>query len=156
YVGGEKMAFIQDPDVVKILKNKYNLSVDASKRGSIEMVDNPVPSDIDFLWPSSQVALQFYQESGAPLKQSEIIFNSPMVLYTWTPVAQALVSQGIVHQVGNVYYADNLPKLIDLAEKGAAWKDLGLPQLFNKVNIFSTDPTQSNSGNMFAGMLSTE
>ena len=33
------------------------------------------------------------------------------------------------------------------------WSDIGLKELYGKILILSTDPTKSNSGIMFAGLL---
>ena len=38
YAGGEKSNFLSDPDVLKILKDKYGITLDDRKAGSIEMV----------------------------------------------------------------------------------------------------------------------
>ncbi|MCG8463040.1 MAG: hypothetical protein MI919_42700, partial [Holophagales bacterium] len=43
--------------------------------------------------------------------------------------------------------------LVERLVAGTEWKDVGLPQLFGKMRVFSTDPRRSNSGNMFAGLL---
>jgi len=153
YVGGEKLNFLSDPDVVKILQDKYGLTLQADRRGSIEMAEDPNTGSKDFLWPSSQVALEIYKESKRPLAQSDIIFNSPILLYSWASVTDALVKQGVVAKVKNAYYVVDFPKLVKMIEAGRQWKDVGMPQLYGRMTIFSTDPTVSNSGNMFAGLL---
>ena len=66
----------------------------------------------------------------------------------------ALVQQGIVRQDGGFYYVD-LAKLADLTLSGKQWSDIGLPQLTGRIKVASTDPSLSNSGNMFFGLLAT-
>ena len=153
YVGGEKMVFLENADVQSILQKKYGIELDVTKAGSIEMVKEIPGSDIDFLWPSSQVALELFKMNQHKLVKSEIIFNSPIVLYSWDLVTEALMQQGIVEHIDNIYYIVKFPELIDLVVQGESWKDLGLDALYGKVAITSTDPTKSNSGNMFAGLL---
>src|SRR6266542_3847964 len=77
-LGGEKLGLIQDPEVVKILKERFGLTVDASRQGSIEMVSGSAAGQ-DFLWPSSQIALEIYRDKGAKFRRAEVVFNSPMV-----------------------------------------------------------------------------
>jgi hypothetical protein len=153
YVGGEKLNLLKDPDVVSILRDKYKLDVRYDRRGSLEMARDKELSGKDYLWPSSQVALEVFKDvHGKPL-ESELLFNSPIVLYSWANVTDALVKQNIVSKSQNTYYVSDFPKLISLVNKGATWASIGLPDLYGKVAIYSTDPTQSNSGNMFAGLL---
>lgn len=151
FIGGEKIGFLEDQDIQDILKKKYHLTLDYSKAGSLDMVTADKQGK-DFLWPSSQTALELYKsEVGKPVR-SDIIFNTPIVIYTRKAVADALKDQGIVDETDKVSTVD-LAKLVKLVEDGTPWKDIGLPQLYGNVTISSTDPTKSNSGNMFAGLL---
>ena len=80
----------------------------------------------DFLFPSNQTALELYKQiNGDPVK-SEIILNTPIVLYTRSAVAQALVDSGIASQADGVYTVD-MVKLTEAIEAGTAWADIGLP-----------------------------
>jgi ABC-type Fe3+ transport system substrate-binding protein len=153
YVGGEKMAFLQNQDIQNILKKKYGIEIDYTKAGSIEMVRESHGQEIDFLWPSSQVALELYKMNNQTLVKSEVIFNSPILLYSWDVVTDALIQQGIVEKIDETYYIIKFQALIDLVVEGKTWKDIGLDALYGKIAIISTDPTKSNSGNMFAGLL---
>ena len=111
------------------------------------------PQD-DYLWPSNQVALALYKQNSGQLVVQENIFNSPIVLYSWAPVVDALVQQGIVRQDGGFYYVD-LAKLADLTLSGKQWSDIGSASLTGHIKVASTDPSLSNSGNMFFGLLAT-
>ena len=150
YVGGEKMAFLDNPEVKKILQKQYGLELNATKAGSIEMVKDLPARDVDFLWPSSQVALELFKMNNYPLVKSEIIFNSPIVLYSWDLITQALTASKIVTQEGGIYYVTQFKQLIQHISDGRKWSDIGLNELFGKIAITTTDPTKSNSGNMFA------
>src|SRR5260221_11545320 len=47
----------------------------------------------------------------------------------------------------------DLPKRIRVINTGKQWKAIGLPQLYGRISLICTDPTRSNSGNLFAGLL---
>ena len=155
YLGGEKTGLLDDPEVQKLLRDRYHLSVDGRKAGSIEMVrDIALTDQDDFLWPSSQVALAFYKQNpGAKLAKSDNLLNSPIVLYSWAEVTDALIKIGVVEKLGESYYIVDFPRLIQLVNDGKQWSDIGLPQLHGRISIHTTDPTLSNSGNLFAGLL---
>lgn len=152
-VGGEKLAFLQNPNVQAILAKKYGIRLNINKAGSIEMAQQAPASDIDFLWPSSEVALELYKTKNFPLKKSEIIFNSPIVLYTWDLIAQALDQQGFLEQQGNSFFIKEMKPLLDMVGAGTPWANIGVTQLFGKMAITTTDPEKSSSGNAFAGLV---
>lgn len=152
-IGGEKTGLLDDQEVQKIMTQKYGITLDYSKAGSIEMVQGDT-TKYDFLFPSSQVAVDIYKSlPNKPLLKTETIFNSPIVLYSWDKVTDALIKEGIVKKSDSAYYIVNFPKLVNLVNQGKKWSDIGLPELYGKITITSTDPTKSNSGNQFAGLL---
>lgn len=153
YVGGEKMNLLHNEKVKNILKRKYGITLNSIKAGSIEMVQEKHGKDVDFLWPSSQVALQLFKMQKGHLLKSEIIFNSPIVFYSWDAVARALIKAGIVAVRDKVYYIVNCQKLFNLIVTGKKWKDIGLDELYGKIVLRCTHPAKSNSGNMFSGLL---
>ncbi len=153
FVGGEKMAFLDNPEVGRILKERHGIHLNPTKAGSIEMVSGLPTVGKDALWPSNQIAAEIYRNKGGSSLAVETVFNSPIVLYAYDIVADALIQQGIVVKRSESYYIVDFPKLVRYIMEGKTWKEIGLPQLFGKVGIHSTDPTRSNSGNMFAGLL---
>jgi hypothetical protein len=153
-VGSEKNNFLENEKVKEILKGKYGITIDYTRAGSIEMVKQPVKDDIDFLWPSSQVALEIFKtEHSAKIAKSELIFNSPIVIYSWDIVVEALLNKGIVKKEKDTYYVPDMPNVIQMIRDGRKWSDIGLGELYGKVNITTTDPTKSNSGTMYAGLV---
>lgn len=151
YVGGEKIGLLEDEEVQDILRDRYRLVIDYAKAGSIDMVTDDAEGR-DFLFPSNQTALELYKQvHGDPVK-SEIILNTPIVLYTRSAVAQALADSGLAVVTNGVYTVD-MEKLTETIEAGTTWEEIGLPQLYGSVSVGTTDPTKSNSGNMFAGLL---
>lgn len=150
--GGEKLPIFQDVEIQKILLERYRLKVQADKRGSIEMVKGEQPADRDFLW-TSQVGLDLFKSANGKMVKAETLLNSPIVLYTWEPVTEALIRKRIVEKRADSYFVVNFPKLVKAIQDGATWKDMGLPQLYGPVTIFTTDPNASSSGGIFTGLL---
>ena len=151
YVGGEKIGLLEDSEVQGILKNKYRLSLDYRKAGSLDMVTADHTGQ-DFLFPSSQTALEYYQQQcGSPVK-SEIIFNTPLVLYSHREVVAALQANGMVSEQNGSYFVD-MNALAAALESKTTWAELGVSALYGSFGVNTTDPAKSNSGNMFAGLL---
>ena len=154
YIGGEKKGFFEDEEVQKLLERKYGIVVDYTKAGSVEMVRYDDYGHNDFLFPSSQMALEiFKREQGELLKKSEKVFNSPIVVYSWGEVAEALVAQGYVTKRNGTYFITDFEGLVSAIENEKTWNDVGM-NLYGKMNIICTDPNKSNSGNMYLGLLS--
>lgn len=150
YIGSEKASFLANPQVQELLRSEYGLAVEFRRAGSFEMLELP-RQDQDFLWPSSQVALEkFRQDSGAPLADA-LIFNSPIVLYSWAEVTEGLVGSGLIQFDGSTYQAQLAP-LLQAVIDGRSWESVGVDALFGPVVVTSTDPLRSNSGNMYAGL----
>jgi hypothetical protein len=153
FVGGEKSGLLEDPDVQQALRARGGMRLDYAKAGSIEMVTAPHPGS-DFLWPSSQMAFELYKSNHADqLAKGEIIFNSPIVLYSWDLVVDALVKAGLAREQDSVYYLSDFRRLADMIMAGAKWSDIGLKELYGRITVTSTDPNKSNSGAVFAGLL---
>ncbi len=153
-IGSEKSSFLENEQVKAILKKKYGIVVDYVRAGSIEMVSEETKADIDFLWPSSQVALEIFKiKQGDKIVRSENIFNSPIVIYSWDIIVNALVKTGIVKKELSTYYVTDMPGMLKMIREGKKWSDIGITQLYGKISVTTTDPTKSNSGNMFAGLI---
>lgn len=154
YVGGEKIGFLQDNEVQEILRKQYNIELNYYKKGSIEMVQENLEPETDFLWPSSQVAMELYKINNPSSDvKTEIIFNSPIVIYTWDIVKDGLVKEGIVEKKKDAFFIVKTKLFLEKIYNQTKWKDLNVPQLYGKAAVISTDPTKSNSGNMFAGFF---
>ena len=151
YLGGEKIGLFEDEEVRKLIRDKYKIEFQYAKAGSLDMVTAD-QTDKDYLFPSSQTALSYYQDLNGSTVKDEIIFNTPIVLYTHKSIVDALTEQGVISLQDNVYYAD-MPKLVELILDDTTWADIGLPELYGKISVDTTDPAKSNSGNMFAALL---
>ena len=106
----------------------------------------------DYLFPSSSIALEYYEDlHGKPL-QNETILNTPIVLYTHRIVLDALVEQGAAETVEDVNYVD-MNKLVEPDPEGNPLEGYRCGRALWKVSVDTTDPASSNSGNMFAALL---
>lgn len=153
YVGGEKMNFLKNPEVERILTQRHGIQLAPIKAGSMEMVRDLPLAGKDALWPGNQIAVEIFRSKGGQFLSEENIFNSPIVLYAYDIVTDALITAKIVEKRSETYYVVDFPKLIELITEGKKWADIGLPQLFGNIGISTTDPTRSNSGNAFAGLI---
>lgn len=154
YFGGEKSALLSNPKVVAILKDRYGVTLDATRAGSVEMVTTLDTSAKDCLWPSNSVSVEMARASGKSVLSEATIFNSPIVFYAWSDVADALRKAGIVRESEGTLYADvqGLGAMITTAKR---WKqDLGL-NIYGAVKVVTTDPAKSNSGLIWAALLAT-
>jgi ABC-type Fe3+ transport system substrate-binding protein len=153
--GGElKVNFLTDREVADILEDKYGLRVNIIPHGSVELACGmPLGDDVDFVWLGDSVALARYADRGCTMLRADNIYNSPVVLYSWAPVVDALVAAGVAETTADGAYTLDFAKLVDLMMAGTSWADIGLPQLHGRIVVQTTDPTRSNSGLLFAGML---
>lgn len=157
FVGGEKRLLLEDPEVQRLLCKEHGLTVDARKAGSIEMVSDPqlLAQKPDLLWPASDVVAQIGKERGLHPIKEDIVFSTPIVLFSWSPVAEALVKAGIAQPIAGsaVAYRVDSKALIGMIRDKATWAGLGLDAIYGTVMIYTTDPARSNSGNQFASLL---
>ncbi|MDR2143777.1 MAG: hypothetical protein LBP29_05360 [Treponema sp.] len=152
YLGGEKSGLFDDTRFAGVTLKNYGISIRYKKAGSIDMISAPL-EEMDYLFPSNYTALELYkQKYGATYKRAEVVFNSPVVLYTRKSVAEAFKSQGWIRSEGETEYVD-LVKLIDAILADTKWSGIGLDELYGTIFVISTDPLKSNSGNMFAGLV---
>ena len=136
--GGEKIGLLEDEAVQDVLERDYGLTLDYAKAGSLDMVTADHEGR-DFLFPSSQTALEYYQQLyGAPGK-SQIVFNTPIVLYTHRPILEAFQKRGLVTERDGVYYM-HMAGLVAEIEAGTAWADLGLPELYGTPTLCAPTP----------------
>lgn len=153
YYGSEKSQLLADPEVQRILSQKYGITVNAKTAGSTDMARGIALTDADdFIWPSNGVSVALYKENNGKMVGSENIFNSPLVIYSWSDVTDALIKKGIVEKRGDSYFIVKFQEFIELMNSGKKWSDLGLP-MSGKITVKTTDPTLSNSGLMFAGLM---
>lgn len=153
FIGGEKQAFVEDPDVVKALGG-WGLTLDARVAGSVEMVREPalLSQNPQFLWPSSSIMVDIARQSGVKERTDQTVLNTPIVVYSWQPVADGLSKAGLVTKAADGTYHLDMKALLAAVSRGDQWSSVGVPELFGRIRIVSTDPNRSNSGFMFSGL----
>jgi hypothetical protein len=168
--GSEKSELMADPDVTKILRDRYHLAVNFTPMGSYDQVQLTTAElkarNVDCLWPSSESAQLVFEQTHAtnadfPAYQAQTVLQSPEVLYAGPDGTRVLLKQGVVVQRGGRYYLVNMKKLLlDYVLTGKTWGDLGAQTIAGPVNITSTDPAKSNSGftlsQLELGIVSTD
>ncbi|MDY3947437.1 MAG: substrate-binding domain-containing protein [Ezakiella sp.] len=150
-IGGEKIGLVESEEFKNIMKKKYNIKFDYRKAGSFEMVQS-FDDSWDYLFPSSQLALELFHSLGKKDSKNEIVLNTPIVLYSRQLVVDALIKSKVVELVDGVHYVD-MVKLANMIKSKTSWGDIGLGELYGNITVATTDPNRSNSGNMFLGLL---
>ena len=164
--GGGKEDFLADEDVVKIMREKYKLNVvyDSWSNGKL-IVNSLVREDgtkYDVMFSSDQRFYDYYKlapnkEKGEAdryqVLQGGLTLNTPIVIYSWGEVVDALVKENIVTEQEGVYYITDMQKLMQYILEGKKWSDIGLTKLYGNINIASTDPVTSSPGATYYGLL---
>ncbi|MBR3199320.1 MAG: hypothetical protein IKG27_04835 [Bacilli bacterium] len=166
-VGGGKENLLADEDFIKILHKKFKINVvnDTWSNGKL-IVNDVVREDgtnYDFIFFSDQRFYDYYKlapnaEKGEAkrytVEKGSLTLNTPVVIYSWDTVTDALIKEGIVTNKDGVYFITDMNKLLNYILEGKSWKDLGL-DLYGKINIDSTDPVTSSPGATYYGLLAS-
>lgn len=154
YLGQLKLDLLEHPQIANILAERYHLRCDCTPADSLAIArDLPLKADDDFVWLGDQSQLSIYRGRGEVAVGTDNIFYSPLVFYSWTQVVDALVTAGVAQTEANGTYRLDVARLITAIEDGKTWADLGLPDLYGKVKVRTTDPALSTSGGLFAGLV---
>lgn len=138
-------------DVITKIKNGENITINS---------DNV--SKYDALFTSDQRFYDYYKLSPDKTKNESdryyvldggLTLNTPIVIYSWKEVVNALIKEEIVTNENGVYYITDMNKLIEYILAGKKWKDIGLTDLYGNINIASTDPVSSSPGATYYGLL---
>ena len=153
YLGGEKIGLFDDAKF-KALAAKQGIAIDYRKAGSPAMMDTD-RKGMGYLFPSSRAAVEYGNAKGVKAPQSDIVFNSPIVLYTHKAVADGLVNGGLVTKDDSGAYHMDMAKAVDAMVANTTWADVGYTAGYGQFRIDSTDPVKSNSVNEYAALLAT-
>jgi class 3 adenylate cyclase len=150
YVGGSKVNLLAEPEVTALLRDKYGIVVEYTPLGGLEQF-GALRGQYDFLWPGTELGVEDYKAShgGQAKYDSELL--SPIVFYSWEPVIQGLRSAGLIEKrEDGAYYVDMQRFGPVLLDRKTPWPhvDEGGP-----IVALASDPTESNSGQVFAAML---
>ena len=165
-VGGGKENLLADEDFNNILKDKYGITVINDSWSNGKLVKNSVlrtdGSHYDFIFFSDQRFYDYYKTSAnkangeadrETVLNGSLTLNTPIVIYSWDTVVDALMNENIVTEKDGVYYITDMDKLLNYILEGKTWKDIGLDSLYVSINIASTDPVSSSPGATYYGLL---
>lgn len=138
-------------DIVARIKNGENISINTEG-----------VTKYDALFTSDQRFYDYYKLSPNKSEGESdrytvldggLTLNTPIVIYSWKEVTDKLITEGIVTQIEGVYYITDMDKLIEYILSGKTWSEIGLKELYGKINIASTDPVSSSPGATYYGLL---
>jgi len=151
--GSEKKGLLHDEEFKKFMLDKYNIVIEGTKMGSLEMMEGSMQG-IDALWPSSALAAEMFKTYHQNLNvKTSNIFNTPIVFYSWPKVVEALIAQKIVDHRGGTYFVIDAKRYFNLMVEKKPWKDFGLERQNGNIAVVSTDPAKSNSGFLTSALL---
>ena len=140
-----------------------NQKIAENKSNGIEYtIHSEGVSKYDALFTSDQRFYDYYKllpnkEAGEAdrytVLDGGLTLNTPIVIYSWKQVVDALVNEKIVTVTDGVYYITDMNKLIDYILQGKKWSEIGLSNLYGTINIASTDPVSSSPGATYYGLL---
>ena len=164
--GGGKENFLADEEVNNIMKEKYELKVTYDSWSNGKIVKDPLVrkngGKYDAMFCSDQRFYDYFKVSADTSKgeaqrdrvlEGGLTLNTPIVIYSWDIVVDALIKENIVTQKDNVYYITDMNKLISYILEGKKWSDIGVDMLYGTINIDSTDPVTSSPGATYYGLL---
>ncbi len=164
--GGGKENFIADEEVVSIMQKKYGLNVIYDSWSNGKLVKNSLVredgSKYDAMFCSDQRFYDYFKTTADSSKgeaprdrvlDGGLTLNTPIVIYSWDTVVDALMKENIVTETDGVYYITDMNKLISYILEGKKWSDIGVNMLYGSINIDSTDPVTSSPGATYYGLL---
>lgn len=167
-VSGEKYRALQDKQVQERLLSTHYLRLDVRQAPSYEMVDRP-DTTLDVIWPSTDIGIDRYRyyivnSSGARVPTDRgnrfclyyyNLANTPLVLYAQEDVVPALMVEGLVEQIGDVYYTADFGKLVAMVQRRQDWRQLKQPPAgrTGPIYIKSTDPVKDEAGLMWSVLV---
>ncbi len=181
--GGGKEDFLADERINEILRKKYKLNVvydtwSNGKTVALPLIRESVgigntdlenltirsegASKYDALFTSDQRFYDYYklqpnkennEADRYTVLEGGLTLNTPIVIYSWGKIVDALVNEKIVTQTDGVYYITDMVKLMNYILDGKKWSDIGINELYGTINIASTDPVTSSPGATYYGLL---
>ncbi len=139
-----------------------SIANDISNGNNTYTIHSEGVSTYDALFTSDQRFYDYYKlspnkENGEAdrysVKGGGLTLNTPIVIYSWKKIVEAFMQEGIVTESDGVYYISDMNRLMDYILEGKKWSDIGLNELYGKINIASTDPVTSSPGATYYGLL---
>jgi len=155
-IGSEKGPFFADP-AVRAEFRKQGLDVQVDAVGSWQMTSVKL-GEYAFAFPASAPAAERIQRQRETTK-AYAPFYSPMVVATFTPVAELLArpGTGIARRAPDGHWVFDMKAYLAASAKGLRWNqipDSGAYPSPNAVLVSTTQPRDSNSAAMYAAVVS--
>ena len=122
--GGGKEGFLANEKVLDIMRNKYGINPVYDSWSNGKLIVNPLVredgSKYDLMFCSDQRYYDYYKLSPDKSKgeaeryhvqNGGLILNTPIVIYSWDTVVDALMKENIVTQSEGTYYISDMDKL---------------------------------------------
>lgn len=164
-VGGGKENLLADEEINQLFAKKYGFrfTQDSWSNGKTVVVDvkRENGDKYDLIFFSDRRYYEEYQTDEDPslgeapryrVVSGDYVLNTPIVMYSWKPVVNALIKENIVTVKNGVHYITDMKKLMQYILDGKKWSDLGL-DIYGSVNIGSVDPVTSSPGATYYGLL---
>ena len=148
------------------MQKKYGLNVIYDSWSNGKLVKNSLVredgSKYDAMFCSDQRFYDYFKTTADSSKgeaprdrvlDGGLTLNTPIVIYSWDTVVDALMKENIVTETDGVYYITDMNKLISYILEGKKWSDIGVNMLYGSINIDSTDPVTSSPGATYYGLL---
>ncbi|TWO69725.1 hypothetical protein FN976_18040 [Caenimonas sedimenti] len=150
--------YFKDPRVIEALAQK-GFQVDVTRIGSRDMAARAVPGQApDFFFPSGVVAAN---QIGDAARKSNIgttaysPFYTPMVIASWTPVAQVLAANGMAKETQPKVWSLDFGKLAQAMLERKRWNQLksaGAYDVNKSILVSTTDVRRSNSAAQYLAL----
>lgn len=163
-IGGGKENLLADKEINDIFAKKYGFKLvqDSWSNGKTVKVpvlrDNGSMYDLIFFsderyYNEYQTAPEYDEAERYRVVDKQLTLNTPIVIYSWDTVVDALIKENIVTVKDNIYYITDMEKLMNYILAGKKWKDIGLDSIYGSINIGSVDPVTSSPGATYYGLL---
>jgi len=153
-IDSEKKQFFDDPRV-KAVFAKHGFDVQMVPAGSRAIATTFDLSKYDFAFPAGSPAAEKIR-TDRKITASYVPFFTPMVVATFTPIAQLLAKAGVAHDRGGSWTLD-VKGFLHMVKNNTRWDSLpGNTTYPSTKHIFitSTDIATSNSAAMYASIAS--
>ena len=164
-IGGGKENLLADEEINEIFAKKYGIKLvqDSWSNGKTVVKDvvRENGDKYDLIFFSDQRYYNEYKTPADPLLgeaprynvvAGDYVLNTPIVMYSWVPVVNALEKEGIVTVKDGIHYITDMSKLMNYILEGKKWSDIGL-DIYGSINIGSVDPVTSSPGATYYGLL---
>jgi hypothetical protein len=108
---------------------------------------------VDCIWPGSITGIEYFltKHPDVKIRKSAVVFQTPIILFTWTELLPELQKAGLVYAKDGVNYLRMQP-LVEAMIAEKQWNDLGVGTP-GYVRVESSDPASSSSGMLWMEMV---